>query len=57
MNFYTYVGLIKNKIYCRWFQDDNEYSSNETFQPTMYVTAPPDKCQYKTLDGEPVGHV
>ena len=57
MKFYTYIGLLKNQIYVRELSDNEEHSFKENFQPTMYTTAPSEKCNYTTLDGTPVGHI
>jgi DNA polymerase elongation subunit (family B) len=54
MNFYTYIGLLRNKIYIRDFSGNEEHSYSESFQPTMYIPAPPTKCRYKTLTGQHV---
>ena len=52
MKFYTYIGMIRNKIYVREFSGNEEHSYAENFQPTIFVPAPSDKCNYKTLDGQ-----
>jgi len=57
MKFYTYIGLLKNQIYVREIFENEEHSFKENFQPTMYTTAPSEKCNYTTLDGIPVGHI
>jgi len=57
MKFYTYIGMLKNQIYVRELSENEEHSFKENFQPTMYTTAPSDKCNYTTLNGIPVGHV
>ena len=54
MKFYTYISLLHNQIYVREFSGNEEHSYSESFQPTMYVQAPLDKCNYRTLDGKPV---
>ena len=57
MKFYTYIGLLKNQIYVRELSDNEEHSFKENFQPTMFTTAPTEKCNYTTLDGVPVGNI
>ena len=57
MKFYTYIGLLKNQIYVRELKGEEECSFSENFHPTMYTTAPSEKCKYTTLDGTPVGHI
>ena len=57
MKFYTYVGLLRNKIYVRGFSGNEEQSYSESFQPTMFVQAPPEKCNYRTLDGKQVANI
>ena len=57
MRFYTYIGLLRNEIYVREVEDNKECSFFDNFTPTMYTTAPPEKCNYKTLDGKPVGSI
>ena len=57
MKFYTYIGLLKNKIFVREIDENDEHSFSDNFQPTMYTTAPSEKCNYTTLDGIPVGHI
>jgi len=55
MKFYTYVSLIGNKIYARELDDKGiEYSATTSFKPTMFVPSPPDKANYKTLDGKDI---
>ena len=49
--------MLKNQIYVREISADKEHSFKENFQPTMYTTAPSEKCNYTTLDGTPVGHI
>ena len=57
MKFYTYIGLLKNQIYVREIDGNDKHSFSMTFQPTMYTTAPSEKCNYTTLDGTPVAHI
>ena len=57
MKFYTYIGLQRNNIYVREFSGNEEHSYSENFQPTMYVPAPSDKCNYKTLTGKQVADI
>ena len=57
MTFYTYIGLLKNLCYVREIDENDEHSFFESFQPTMYTTAPSEKCNYTTLDGTPVAHI
>ena len=57
MKFYTYVGLLRNKIYVRGFSGSEEHSYSENFQPTMFVHAPPEKCNYITLKGKQVANL
>jgi|TARA_B100001971_G_scaffold172429_1_gene165038 DNA polymerase elongation subunit (family B) len=54
MRFYTYIGMMRNQIYVREFSGNEEHSYTENFQPTMFVPAPPEKCNYRTLKGKPV---
>jgi len=54
MKFYTYIGLLRNQIYVREFDGNEEHSYTTGFQPTMYLNAPPDKCKFRTLNGKPV---
>jgi DNA polymerase elongation subunit (family B) len=49
--------MLKNQIYVREITGDDEHSFSENFQPTMYTTAPAEKCNYTTLDGDPVGNI
>ena len=57
MKFYTYIGMLKNQIYVREVSENEEHSFKDNFQPTMYTTAPLEKCNYTTLDGVPVGNI
>ena len=45
---------MRNQIYVREFSGNEEHSYTENFQPTMFVPAPPEKCNYRTLKGKPV---
>ena len=57
MKFYTYIGLLRNKIYVRELSGNEEHSYSENFCPTMYVQAPKEKCNYRTLTGKPVADI
>jgi len=46
--------MMRNQIYVREFSGNEEHSYTENFQPTMFVPAPPEKCNYRTLKGKPV---
>ncbi len=46
--------MMCNQIYVREFSGNEEHSYTENFQPTMFVPAPPEKCNYRTLKGKPV---
>ncbi len=45
---------MRNQIYVREFSGNEEHSYTENFQPTMFVPAPSEKCNYRTLKGKPV---
>ncbi|MBK02939.1 MAG: DNA polymerase [Acidimicrobiaceae bacterium] len=56
MKFYTYVAKIGNRIYSREVDNKGEtYSGYTSFKPTLYLPAPPDKSDYKSLDNEYLG--
>jgi len=46
--------MMRNQIYVREFSGNEEHSYTENFQPTMFVPAPSEKCNYRTLKGKPV---
>ena len=54
MNFYTYIGLGPNKIYVRDIRNGVEYSGYEKFKPTLFLPAPEDKANYRSLDFTPL---
>ncbi len=56
MKFYTYVAKVGNRIYSR--EIDNKgitYSGYTNFKPTLYLPAPEDKSDFKSLDNKPLG--
>ena len=56
MKFYTYVAKIGNRIYRREIDNKGErYSGYTHFKPTLYLPAPEDKSNYRSLDNEPLG--
>ena len=56
MLFYTYVAKVGNKIYTREIDNKGEtYSGYTNFKPTLYLPAPQDKSDYKSLDNKPLG--
>ena len=51
MKFYTYASQVFNKIYIREIDSKGEeYSETFDFKPTLYVPAPKEKANFKTLD-------
>ncbi len=56
MKFYTYVAKIGNRIYTREIDDKGErYSGYTNFKPTLYLPAPEDKADYRSLNNKPLG--
>ena len=56
MKFYTYVAKIGNRIYTREIDDKGErYSGYTNFKPTLYLPAPEDKADYRSLNHKPLG--
>ena len=56
MLFYTYVAKVGNRIYTREIDNKGEtYSGYTNFKPTLYLPAPQDKSDYKSLDNKPLG--
>ena len=56
MLFYTYVVKVGNRIYTREIDNKgNRYSGYTNFKPTLYLPAPQDKSDYKSLDNKPLG--
>jgi DNA polymerase elongation subunit (family B) len=56
MRFYTYVAKVGNRIYTREIDNKGEtYSGYTNFKPTLYLPAPQDKSDYKSLDNKPLG--
>ena len=58
MKYYTYATQIYNKIYVRELDSKGvQYSDTINFKPTLYVQAPPEKVNYKSLNGSDLGDV
>ena len=53
MKFYTYVAKVGNRIYTREIDNKGKcYSGYSNFKPTLYLPAPQEKSNYKTLDNK-----
>ena len=58
MKFYTYASQIFNKIYIREIDSKGEeYSETVNFTPTLYVPAPKEKANFRTLDHKPLANL
>ena len=58
MKFYTYASQVFNKIYIREIDNKGEeYSETFDFKPTLYVPAPKEKANFKTLDNRPLADI
>jgi len=58
MKFYTYASQVFNKIYIREIDNKGEeYSETFDFKPTLYVPAPKEKANYKSLDNKLLGDI
>jgi len=56
MKFYTYVARIGNRIYTRELDaKGNRYAGYTNFKPTLYLPAPEDKADYRSLNNKPLG--
>ena len=53
MKYYTYVAKIGNRIYTREIDNKGKcYSGYSNFKPTLYLPAPEEKSNYKSLDNK-----
>ena len=53
MKFYTYVAKVGNRIYTREIDNKGKcYSGYSSFKPTLYLPAPEEKSNYKSLDNK-----
>ena len=56
MKFYTYVAKVGNRIYTREIDNKGKcYSGYSNFKPTLYLPAPQEKSNYKSLDNKLLG--
>ena len=56
MKFYTYVTKVGNRIYTREIDNKGKcYSGYSNFKPTLYLPAPQEKSNYKSLDNKLLG--
>ena len=56
MKFYTYVTRVGNRIYTREIDNKGKcYSGYSNFKPTLYLPAPEEKSNYKSLDNKLLG--
>jgi len=53
MKFYTYVAKVGNRIYTREIDNKGKcYSGYFNFKPTLYLPAPQEQSNYKSLDNK-----